>query len=91
MMSSLPSSLRKSIVDTAAWTMKIEHGSPIPPVDTRFFDWFLALWAMQALRVEDAKNKIIALLLIHELDCGKEYHRFLLLFGYRTGTYSGTS
>ena len=40
---------------------------------------------------KDAKNKIIALLFIHELDCGKEYYRFLLLFGYRTGTYSGTS
>ena len=91
MMSALSCSLGKSIVDTAAWTVKVEHRISIPSVNFRFFNGFLAIRAMQTLRVEDANKKVIALLLIHELDCGKQYHRFPFLFGYRMGTYFGPS
>jgi uncharacterized protein with PQ loop repeat len=68
-MGTLPQRSRKRVVNPTAATAKVQDRRAISPMHLRVLNRSLALWATEAIRMQNIHKTIVTFLLIHQPDC----------------------
>jgi hypothetical protein len=69
MMGTFPQRSSKRVVNPTAGTAKVQYRRSISPMHLRLLNRSLALWATEAIRMQNLDKIIVTFLLIHQLDC----------------------